>query len=339
MPVIPALGVVGSVALYSGVASAAVGVAGSLIGASMQASAMEAQAAQQEAYAAQQLQIAQYNAEIQRQNTEVAYQMAQAQAASAANLAQFNMAASAANQSLAEFQAMGAQRQYQQGLLDAKQLELESEAVRAAGREDQARARQENALRISAIRSQYAASGVTFEGTPLEVLSDAAGLGEVAVQDMAYATELESRKTLREAELTKWAAGFSLIDEYGFKVQADIYKNEVIRYEYENALAGYDSAIAGAQARIGYNQANLVELGGEVEYNAGMFEAAQSRYGAQTAMVSGLFGAASSGLSGISSAFGGAAGIMSKSVTTGSLLSASNSMSASFAGAKTGYYG
>jgi hypothetical protein len=315
-----------------GVVGAVVGAVGSLIGGMQQASAMNAQAAAQEQYAQQQLQIANYNAEMQRQNTMVAYQMAQAQAQSAANLAQFNQAVALSNQSLAEFQALGARQQYEQGLLNAQQKDIESEAVRARGREEQSRARQENALRISQLRSKYAASGVSFEGTPLEVLSDAAGLGEVAVQDMAYATELESRKTIREAELTRWGAGFALIDEYGFKVQAENYKNQAIRYEYETNLAGYDSAIAGAQAKIGFNQAKLIELGGKVEYNAGMFEAAQSRYAAQGAMVGGMFGAASGLLSGVGSAMGG----FKAPSSSGSLLGASNPMTASRAGA--GYY-
>ena len=323
------------VGVIVGVVGAVVGAAGSLIGGMQQASAMNAQAAAQEQMAQQQLQIANYNAEMQRQNTMVAYQMAQAQAQSAANLAQFNQAVALSNQSLAQFQAMGARQQYDQGLLNAQQKDIESEAIRARGREEQSRARQENALRISSLRSKYAASGVTFEGTPLEVLSNAAGLGEVAVQDMAYITELESRKTIREAELTRWGAGFALIDEYGFKVQAENYKNQAIRYEYETNLAGYDSQIAGAQAKIGFNQAKLIELGGKVEYNAGMFEAAQSRYAAQGAMVGGMFSAASGLLSGVGSSMGG----FGAGAASGSLLGASRPSTASFGGAKTGYYG
>ena len=318
-----------------GVVGAVVGAAGSLIGGMQQSSAMQAQAAAQEQMAQQQLQIANYNAEIQRQNTMVAYQMAQAQAESAANLAQFNQAVALSNQSLATFQAMGARQQYEQGILNAKQKDIEAEAVRAQGREEQSRQRQENALRISQMRAKYGASGVTFEGTPLEVLSEAAGLGEVAVQDMVYATELESRKTIREGELTKWAAGFSLIDEYGFKVQAENYKNQAIRYAYESDLAGYDSAIAGASARIGFNKAKLIELGGQVDFNAGMFEAAQSRYAASGAMIGGMFGAASGLLSGVGSAMGG----FKAPSSSGSLLGPSNSYTASFGGAKTGYYG
>lgn len=318
-----------------GVVGAVVGAAGSLIAGSQQASAMRSQAAAQEVAARQQQQIAMYNAEMQRQNSYVEYQMMQAQSQSAQNLAMFNQAVAANNANLAQFQAMGARNQYEQGLLNAKQKEIEAEATRGRGREEMDRQRQENSLRISMLRSKYGASGVTFEGTPLEVLSDAARIGEVAVQDMAYATELESRKTYREAELEKWGAGFSLIDEYGFKVQAQNYKNQVLRYEYEANLAGYDSAIAGAQYRIGLNKAKLIELGGEMEYRAGMFEAAQSRYAAKGAMIGGAFGAVSSGLSGIGSALGK----MPTGRASGSLLGPSSPGMASFAGAKSGYYG
>ena len=314
-----------------GVVGAVVGAAGSLIGGSMQASAMQAQAAAQEAQAQQARQIAMYNAEMQRQNTMVAYQMAQAQAESAQNLAQFNQAVALSNANLAQFQAMGARQQYEQGLLNAQQKDIEAEAQRAQGREEQNRQRQENMLRVSALRNKYAASGVTFEGTPLEQLSEFAGLAELTAQDMAYATELESRKTIREAELTRWGAGFALIDEYGFKVQAQNYANQAIRYEYESNLAGYDSVIAGVQAKIGYNKAKLIELGGEADYRAGMFEASMTRYQAGAAMTTGMFGAASSALSGIGSAFGSY-----KPSSSGSLLGASMPSTASRAGA--GYY-
>ena len=335
MPMIPALGVAGSIALYSGVASTVVGIGGSLISAGQQASAMQAQAEAAQAQAVQAQQIANYNAEIQRQNAMVAYQMAQYQAQSNQQLALFNQAAAINNQNLAMVQAQGAQNQYEQGLLNAKQKEIEGEAVRAQGMEEQRRARQENALRIGALRSKMGASGVTFEGTNLELLADAANIGETAVQDMVYATELSSRKTFREAEITKWQAGFSLLDKYGYDVQAQNYKNQALRYSYEGELYGYESALAGANYKIDLNQARLTELSGKAEANALEFQAAQYRQSASASLIGGAFGAVGTGLKGVS-------GVMDQWPTGGSGAAGAGtpgSFTASFGGAKTGYYG
>ena len=282
-----------------GVVSAVVGVTGSLIGASQQASAMRAQAAAQEAQAQQAMQIAQYNAQIQRQNAEVGYQMATYQAQSNAQLAAMNQAAAMNNAALAQVQATGARMQYDQGVLNAKQQEMEAEGVRAQGREEARRKREENEQRVSQIRSRYGASGVTFEGSPLVVLSDAARLGESAVQDVVYATELESRKQYRQAEIEKFRASFSLIDEMGYNVEAQNLRNQATRFGYESTLAEYDTAIAGAKFRIGLNEARLTELAGGAQAYGMRAEASQSRMKANASLISGAFGAASSGLSAI----------------------------------------
>jgi hypothetical protein len=300
---IPA-GVIGAIGAVTSVVGTVVGVAGSLIGASQQAAAMRAQAAAQEAQAAQAQQIASYNAQIQRQNAQVAYQLATYQAQSQAQLAAMNQAAAVNNAAMAQVQATGARMQYDQGLLNAKQQELEAENVRAQGREEASRKREENEQRISQIRSRYGASGVTFEGSPLVVLSDAARLGESAVQDVVYATELESRKQYRAAEIEKFKAGFSLIDEMGYNVEAQNLRNQAARFGYESTLAEYDTAIAGARFRIGLNEARLTELAGGAQAYGMRAEAAQSRYAANASLIGGAFGAVSKGLSGISSAVG-----------------------------------
>jgi hypothetical protein len=286
-------------AVIAGV-SAVVGIAGSLIGGAQQASALQAQAAAQQQQAEQTRQIAAYNAEIQRQNAQVQFQMAQYQAQSNANLAAMNQAAAIANANLAQVQAVGARNQYDQGLLNAQQEEMEAEATRAQGREEARRAREENERKLATIRSRIGATGTTFEGSNLEQLADAARLAEVTVQDMSYVTELQSRKQYRQAEITKWEAGFSLIDEYGFNVQKQNYSNQAVRYGYESQLFEYDTAIAGAQYRIGLNQAKLTELSGKAEANAYEFQAAQSRYSAKASLIGGAFGAVQAGLGGIS---------------------------------------
>ena len=306
MPVIPALGVVATYALYAGTAAsligAGVGALGSMAGAQAQQQAYQQQAAMQQQQAIQAQQIAAYNATMQRQNAEVAYQMAVYQSQANQNIAQVNIAMATQNAAFAEVQAYGSRQAYEQGLLNAEQQKIEAEAARAQGREEVNRKRQENLSKMALIRAKYGASGVTPEGSPLEVLSEAASLAETAVQDVAYTAELSSRKQYREAEIKRFEASFHLIDEMGHKVEASNARNEAIKFGYESKLYEYDSAIAGAKYRIGLNEARLTELSGAAEAWGFKEQAKQSQYQGQAAMTAGMFGAASSIIGGIGSA-------------------------------------
>lgn len=296
----------------------AVGVAGSLIGAGQQAAAMRAQAAAQEQQAIQARQIANYNAAIQRQNAEVNYKMALYQAQSNQNLAAMqqsaalaNQASALSNQQAALLQSQGARKAYEQGLSNAKTMADYAETVRAQGREEARRKREEGEQRLSLMRSKYGASGVTFEGSPLIVLADAARLAETQAQDVSYLTELESRKQLRAGEMERFKAEFSLIDEYGYKVQAAnlgreamTFANQAKRYEFDQSLYAFDSEIAGAKNRIQLNEARLTELAGGAQAYGFEAQAQQSRYAANASLIGGAFGAVSGGISGLSSAFG-----------------------------------
>jgi hypothetical protein len=274
--VAPALAVVGTI----------ISVGGSLLSASAQASAAEAQAENARAIAA-------YNADIQRQNVEVNYQMALYQAQSNQNLAQISQAAAINNANMALLQAGGARQQYNQQLENEKQKQMEAAATRAQAREAADRQRQENAQKLSQIRSKYAASGVTFEGTPLEVLSDAARIGESAAQDIAYAGELQSRKEYREAAIERFKGEFALLDEKQYTVEAQNLKNQAARFGYESSLYEFDSAIAGVQKQIGYNKARLTELAGAAEAQGYEYAAQQSRIGMIGSIGQGIGGLAS----------------------------------------------
>jgi hypothetical protein len=291
------------VAVYAGIgaAGAIVGAGASLMG-GMQAAAGQRAAAQAQEVQAQNAQrIAMYNANIQRQNVEVQYQMALYQSQYSSQMAKMNQAAALNNVQFAEFQALGARKQYEQGMLNAEQKDKDAKLSRLQSSEQANREREKNAQQIALMRSKYGASGVTFEGSPLVMLSDAARLGEANVQDVIFAGELQSRKELREGEITRFKAGFSLIDEKGFKVEAQNLKNKAAMFEYDSSLYEYDSAIAGVQKNIGMRQAKLVELGGEEKASAFQAAASESRYAATGSLISGFGGAASSALGGISS--------------------------------------
>lgn len=314
------------IAAVAGIASAVVGVVGtgiSLIGGMQAASAQQAAANQ----AAQQAQVmANYNAQLQQQNAMVAYQMQVAQSQQQSQLSQFNIRASQQmqdantaivesnqkmsmiqssisrqnadisrqNADLSRLQATAAQKQHDQSLQNAKQQETEAENIRSQQREEARRLREESEQRLSSIRAKYGSSGVTFEGSPLVVLADAARLAETSVQDAAYIAELEARKQFREAEMTTFKARFSLLDKAGFMTQAAAFEagafsseidafgsrmqaragdTEIFNlatqgameragFETQVAAAQYDTIIAGTKHRIALNEAELTRFGG-----------------------------------------------------------------------------
>jgi hypothetical protein len=291
-----------SIAIYTTVASAAISVGTSLVSSSMQADAYNQQAAYQRQQAEYAQQIANYNAETQRQNAEVSYQLALYQ--SSVNQSTSELAAQIATQNaaMAEVQALGAQKAYEQGIANAEQQKIEGEAARRQGEEEARRQREENDKELGLIRAQYAASGVTPEGSPLEILGEAARYGEVAVQDIAYATELESRKQYKEAEIEEFNAQYYLIDKMGYEVEQSNFLLQAQQYEYEADLYAYDSAIAGASYQIDLNEARMTELAGGVEAWGFNTQAAMSESQANASLVSGYMGAASGISSGITSA-------------------------------------
>jgi len=158
--------------------------------------------------------VANYNAQIQQQNARIQQQVAQQ-----------NAALSMAN--------------YQQQQNNAQTIQNQTVAQEAQGREQTARMRQQQQRQLGLVRSQYAASGVVNEGSPLAVLADTARLTELNIQDSAYSTELQRQQTLQRADQERFQSGSSLFD------------------------AGMQNLQAAAATRIGYRQADLTKLSGQ----------------------------------------------------------------------------
>jgi hypothetical protein len=336
MPVMTAfgLGATASYMIYGAIASTAIAIGGSLISGSMQASAYEQQADYQRQQAQYAMDIANYNAEVQRQNAEVSYQLASYQSNVNASIAELSASMALQNQAFAEVQALGAQRQYEQGLANAEQQKIEAEAARRAGEEEARRTRDENDRALALIRSKFASSGVTAEGSPLEVLGDAARFGELAVQDVAYAAELESRKQYKEAEIEEFNANYYLIDKAGYQIEASNFALQAQQYEFQADLHSYESAIAGAAYRIDLNEARLTELAGGVQAWGYESEAAMSETKAQTSLMTGYIGAATAVGTGITSAFSYGAGNIGSTAGTATA-GLSSSASAYYTGGDT----
>jgi hypothetical protein len=328
-----------------GVIGSVIGVVGQMAAGQQQASALQAQAAAQRQQAEQAQQIANYNADIQRQNAEVTFRLAEYQAAANRSAAQFNQQtalvnqrqamlarqtaeqnrqAQLMNQQFANQQAEGARKAYEQGLANAETQRKYADTIRAQGQEQARRKREESERRLATIRSKYGGSGVTFEGSPLVVLSDAASLAEASVQDIVYASELERQKQLRIGELTEFEAGFSLLDERGFKIQAlnfagaaetaerekaalgleaYNYRNQRLQELYKEDLTTFDTAIAGARKEISNREAKLTELAGSAQAYGFQAQANVSEAMAGQAKTEAAFGAAGSLISGVGGAF------------------------------------
>jgi uncharacterized protein HemX len=197
----------GSGTLYAMMALTAVS-----IGASAAGAGMSYYGQQQQAKNAQN--VANYNAQIQQQNARIQQQVAQQ-----------NAALSMAN--------------YQQQQNNAQTIQNQTVAQEAQGREQTARLRQQQQRQLGLVRSQYAASGVVNEGSPLTVLADTARLTELNIQDSAYSTELQRQQTLQRADQERFQSGSSLFD------------------------AGMQNLQAAASTRIGYRQADLTKLSGQ----------------------------------------------------------------------------
>jgi hypothetical protein len=337
-------GIFEGIALGVSLLSAGIGAMGQMAAGQQQAAAYEAQAAAQRAQAEQAQQIANYNADIQRQNAEVSFKLAEYQAAANKSTAQFNQQAALVNQrqamlarqtaeqnrqaqlmnqQFANQQAEGARKSYEQGLSNAETQRRYAETIRAQGQEEARRKREESEQRIATMRAKYAGSGVTFEGSPIVVLGDAARLAETNVQDIVYASELERQKQLRIGDITEFEAGFSLLDEQGFKVQAlnyagaaetaerekrslgmeaYNYKNVRLQEMYKEDLTTFDTAIAGARQEIANREAKLIELSGAAQAYGYQAEADVSMAKAGAAKTEATYGALGSLIGGVGSA-------------------------------------
>ena len=241
-------------------------------------------------------QAAQYNAQIQQQNAAIQYQMAVQQQQYAMVQAQFNFQLAVSNQAIqqrnqqfAMHQAGFAQQKYQLQLNQAKQLEQESQAVRARQREEARRIREEGARRQGIIVAKYGGSGVLVtEGSPLVVLADEARLTSAQVQDATYVAELESRKKLYGAEIQRFEAQFTLLEKAGYEGKA-----------FDARMAEFGTVLEQANQRNNMAMATYNSLISGVQYEMNLRKADMIRYEGDVAMITGIAGGVASGISGV----------------------------------------
>lgn len=187
--------------------------------------------------------MADYNAAIQRQDAEVQTRLAKYQ--------------SDVNARMAEAQA-------QAKINNAQSIANQVPGVEALVRERARRLREEKGRLLSMQRAKYANSGVVNEGSPLVVLTESSQLTDLNIQDTLHEGELQRQSLLQQAELTRYEAGFSLLE-------ADQQR--------------YKGLAAQTNQRIQNRNADIVRLSGAAD-------AARLRAGAQVSLVSGIGDAA-----------------------------------------------
>ncbi|MEO6055102.1 MAG: hypothetical protein ABIP97_13925 [Chthoniobacterales bacterium] len=118
---------------------------------------------------------------------------------------------------LAEYQyhtnAQIDQAQYDASQANAQTLENQATGTENMGRMQIDRLRQQNDVFQGTQRERYAASGVTPEGSPLEVMAHTAGQLQQNVQDSLFQTNQAAQKFRSEADLQRYQGSFSLMDK------------------------------------------------------------------------------------------------------------------------------
>lgn len=196
--------------------------------------------------------------------------MAQEQNASWQRLA--GERAAQADQFNAQLQGFNADAQAQQAQMNRQMLGQQSDQLRAQAAAQDAQAR-DQASRIRAEkdrilglqRSQFAAGGVTPEGSPLAVLADTANMYDMQVNDTKLLANLETNKKRREAGLN------DIIGDFNFNQDmfSAMMNSKAAKLSLDDAKFAEEAA--GAGYRINLRQA-------DIEQRAGMSQSRGTMY-------------------------------------------------------------
>jgi hypothetical protein len=184
----------------------------------------------------------------------------QQQAQAAQRMAQYNYAVQKSQMEMQN--QMAAQTAEAQARVFGYNAKLQqNEALRAEqeARERARRMREENERMLGAQRARYGKSGVTSEGSPLMVMAETAGLGELAVADELYKADAQRSGLYRGAALEQFKARMA---------------------RFEGAGYSWNAANAGTFARpslmAGRNEASALRMGSYGSLISGVGNAANS---------------------------------------------------------------
>lgn len=144
----------------------------------------------------------------------------------------------------------------------AQQLRAQADGVDTQSRQQAERIRAEKARILGLQRSQYAAGGVTPEGSPLAVLADTANLYEMQVADTKLLANLESNKKRYEADMNSLVGDFNL--------NSDLFSSAMNKKSAQISFndAQFAEKAAGAGYRIAMRQAAIEQMAGNATSRA-----------------------------------------------------------------------
>jgi hypothetical protein len=166
----------------------------------------------------------------------------------------------------------------------SQQLRAQADGEDRQAREQADRIRAEKARILGLQRSQYAAGGVTTEGSPLAVLADTASIFEMQVADTRLLANLSSEKKRYEAGMNELVGDFNLNSE----LFASAMNKKAAQISFNDAQ--FAEKAAGAGYRINMRQAAIEQMSGNATSRA-------TAMGGYTALASGIGSVANTGMS------------------------------------------
>ena len=204
-------------------------------------------------------QIAGFNADSQGQQAKLTAQLASSQNDQLRQQAEFSDMQAGLQRTSAEMMRQQADGQDRQAKEQAGRIRAEKDRI------------------LGLQRSQFAAGGVTPEGSPLAVLADTANIYEMQVNDTKLLANLESNKKRYEAGVTDTNAGITALEAAMMRTQADTNSNAIGFNLYQDMYASernknssnlamsdakFAEEAAGAGYRINLRQADIEQRAG-----------------------------------------------------------------------------
>jgi len=126
-----------------------------------------------------------------------------------------------------------------------------AEAVRAAGEVAEEQQRKKNVRLLGAQQAMYAGSGVTLEGTPLEVMAQTAGDMEFDILASRYNTEVQARRWESQGRFYGFEADRSLSMADNAGAAGILGAGTTILTGASRALSGWNGGGGSSEYQIG----------------------------------------------------------------------------------------
>lgn len=151
----------------------------------------------------------------------LSYYGQQQQAAASERMARYNYAVQKAQMEM-QNQMAAQQAEGQKRIFDYNAQVAQNDALRVEqeARERARRMREENERMLGRQRAAYGKANVTSEGSPLMIMADTAGLGELAVADELYKADAQRSGLYTQAALEQYKARMAQFEGAGYSLNA-----------------------------------------------------------------------------------------------------------------------